>query len=68
MPAAFPFVARKMTPRSRKSGYGLLSGCRSGFDGGHDKKHFFKLFLLKKPWNHRLTVVPTFAIDRAWST
>ena len=32
------FVTRLLTPRSRKSGYGLLLGCRSGLDGGHEKK------------------------------
>ena len=35
------FVTRLLTPRSRKSGYGLLLGCRSGFDGGREKKTFF---------------------------
>ena len=35
-------VTRLLTPRSRKSGYGLLLGCRSGLvDGGHEKKAFF---------------------------
>ena len=29
-----------MSPRSRKSGYGLLSGCRSGLDEGPFKKTF----------------------------
>ena len=39
------FVTRLLTPRSRKSGYGLLLGCRSsGFDGGHDEKTFFNAF------------------------
>ena len=38
------FVTRLLTPRSRKSGYGLFLGCRSGFDGGHDKKNFFYAF------------------------
>ena len=40
----FPFVARKMTPRSRKSGYpgyGPLLGCRSALDSGREKYHFF---------------------------
>ena len=32
------FVTRLLTPRSRKSGYGLRLGCRSGFDAGHEKK------------------------------
>ena len=34
------FVTRNMTPRSRKSGYGLPLGYRSPLDAGH-KKHFF---------------------------
>ena len=38
------FVTRILTPRSRKSGYGLLLGCRSGFDAGHEKKTFFNAF------------------------
>ena len=41
MPAAFPFVARKMTPRSRKSGSGLLSGCRLSLDAGPFETTFF---------------------------
>ena len=42
------FVTRLLTPRSRKSGYGLLLGCRSGFDGGHEKKTFFWCFSSSK--------------------
>jgi hypothetical protein len=38
-----------MTPRSRKFGYGLLLGCRSGLDGGHEKKTFFNAFPPQKP-------------------
>ena len=34
------FVTRLLTPRSRKSSYGLLLGCRSPLDGGHEKKLF----------------------------
>ena len=30
-----------MTPRSRKSGYGLLLGCRSSLDAGPFEKTFF---------------------------
>jgi len=45
------FVARILTPRSRKSGYGLLLGCRSPLDAGHEKKAFFMLFLLKNREN-----------------
>jgi len=43
------FVTRKMTPRSRKSGYGLLLGCRSGLDGGLFEKLFFD-DVRKKNW------------------
>ena len=35
------FVTRLLTPRSRKPGYGLLLGCRSGFDAGREKKTCF---------------------------
>ena len=35
------FVTRLLTPRSRKSGYWLLLGCRSGFDRGPSEKTFF---------------------------
>ena len=35
------FVTRLLTPRSRKSGYGLLLGCRSGWDFGPFEKTFF---------------------------
>ena len=42
------FVTRLLTPRSRKSGYGLLLGCRSPLiDAGHEKNFFYALFLLK---------------------
>ena len=37
------FVTRLLTPRSRKSGYWLLLGCRSGFDAGHEKNFFSAL-------------------------
>ena len=46
------FVTRKMSPRSRKSGYGLLLGCRSGLDGGREKKTFFSCFSSSK--NHEI--------------
>ena len=36
-----PFVARILTPLSRKSGYGLLLGCRSSLDSGSDKTSLF---------------------------
>ena len=35
------FVTRLLTPRSRKSGYGLLLGCRSSLDAGPFEKTFF---------------------------
>ena len=35
------FVARILTPRSRKSGYGLLLGCRSRLDAEREKEIFF---------------------------
>ena len=35
------FVTRLLTPRSRKSGYGLLLGCRSEWDFGPFEKTFF---------------------------
>ena len=35
------FVTRLLSPRSRKSGYGRLLGCRSGFDAGREKKLFY---------------------------
>ena len=34
------FVARILTPRPRKSGYGLLLGCGSQLDAGREKNHF----------------------------
>ena len=38
------FFTRLQTHRSRKSGYGLLLGCRSPLDGGREKKTFFDAF------------------------
>ena len=35
------FVTRLLTPGSRKSGYGLFLGCRSGWDFGPFEKTFF---------------------------
>ena len=35
------FVTRLLTPLSRKSGYGLLLGCRSSLDSGSDKTSLF---------------------------
>tara|TARA_B100000524_G_scaffold173961_1_gene89253 strand:+ start:219 stop:560 length:342 start_codon:yes stop_codon:yes gene_type:complete len=35
------FVTRILTPRSRKSGYGLLLGCRSPLDAGPFEKLLF---------------------------
>ena len=61
------FVTRLLIPRSRKSGYGLLLGCRSPLDGEPFKKSFFDDFEPKKSGNlHRLFCFPI-AIDRAWS-
>ena len=45
------FVTRLLTPRSRKSGHGLLLGCRSGLDSGPSEKTFFDDFDPKKPGN-----------------
>ena len=49
------FVTRLLTPRSRNSGCGLLLGCRSGLDGGHEKLTFFwrcsKKIIGQKPGN-----------------
>ena len=42
------FVTRLLTPRSRNSGYGLLLGCRSPLDAGHEKKNFFSCFSSSK--------------------
>ena len=38
------FVTRSLTPRSQKSGYGLLLGCRLPLDGGHEKNFFCYAF------------------------
>ena len=47
------FVARKMTPRSRTSGYGLLLACRSSLDAGlfskKKKLTMFENILGQKP-------------------
>tara|TARA_B100000524_G_scaffold239230_1_gene127654 strand:- start:234 stop:578 length:345 start_codon:yes stop_codon:yes gene_type:complete len=65
-----PFVARKMTPRSRKSGNGLLLGCRSALDRGSDKKTYFgdaQKEMGKNGGNlHRLFGY-LISIDRGWS-
>jgi len=64
-------VARKMTPRWRKSGYRLLLGCRSTLDRVSDKKTFFSRCSNKKKWQkpaenlHHMFGYPI-AIDRAW--
>ena len=39
-----------MTPRSRKSGDGLLWGCRSGLDEGPFKKLYFWRYVRKEIW------------------
>ena len=53
------FVTRLLTPRpqSRKSGYGLLLGCRSPLDGGLFEKPFFDDFDPPKPGNSSLSVL-----------
>ena len=70
------FVARILTPRSRKSGYGLPLRCKLGLDEEHfEKKNgdVRKKKLAKKNYRreslHRLFVVFCFsiAIDQAWS-
>ena len=38
------FVTRLLTPRSQKSGYGLLLGWRLGLNAGREKKDFFNAF------------------------
>ena len=38
------FVTQLLTPWSRKSGYGLLLGCRSPLDAGREKRTFFHAF------------------------
>ena len=42
------FVTRLLTPRSRKSGYGLLLGYRSPLDAGREKKSLFSYFSSSK--------------------
>jgi len=49
------FVTRLLTPRSRKSGYGLLLGCRSGLDSGPFDKPFFDDIDPKKPGKSSLS-------------
>ena len=44
------FITRLLTPRSRKTGYGLLLGCRSGLDGEHEKKTLFYAFPPQKTY------------------
>ena len=59
-----------MTPRSRKSGNGLLLGCRSALDRGSDKKTYFgdaQKEMGKNGGNlHRLFGY-LISIDRGWS-
>ena len=45
------FVARILTPQSRKSGYERLLGCTSGLDGGPDQKTFYDDFEPKHQGN-----------------
>ena len=51
------FVTRLLTPRSRKSGYGLLLGCRSGFDRGPFEKLFLDEVRTQKPGKYSLSVL-----------
>jgi len=51
------FVTRLLTPRSRKSGYGLLLGCRSGLDCGPFDKLFFDKVRTPKPGKSSLSVL-----------
>ena len=51
------FVTRLLTPRSRKSSYGLLLGCKSGFDRGPFEKNFFDKVRTQKPGNSSLSVL-----------
>ena len=52
------FVTRLLTPRSRKFGYGLLLGCRSGFDAGpFEKTIFFDKVRTQNPGNSSLSVL-----------
>ena len=52
------FVTRLLTPRSRKSGYGLLLGCRSGLDFDLLKKLFFDKVQTQKPGKSSLCFGP----------
>ena len=51
------FFTRLLTPRSRKSGYGLLLGCRSGLDRGPFEKTFFDKVRTQNPRNSSLSVL-----------
>ena len=55
------FVTRLLTPRSRKFGYGLLLGCRSGLDAGPFQNAFFATMFEKiigrKPGNSSPSVL-----------
>jgi hypothetical protein len=63
------FVTRLLTPRSRKSGYGLLWGCRSPLILGLLKNFFLTKFQFEPKNRENLHSLfwPTIAIDRAWS-
>ena len=52
------FVTRLLTPRSRKSGYEPLLGCRSGFDRGPFEKTFFDKVRTPKLGKSSLSVGP----------
>ena len=51
------FVTRLLTPRSRKSGYGLLLGCRSPLDHGPCEKTCFDKVRTQKPGKSSLSVL-----------
>ena len=62
------YVTRLPTARSRKSGYGLLVGCRPRLDARPFDFFFFDDIDPKKPReNLHCLFWPGIAIDRAWS-
>ena len=62
------FVTRILTPRSRKSGYGLLLGCRSPLDAGSfEKTLVLTMFEPQNRENLHRPLCSGIAIDRAWS-
>ena len=55
------FVTQLLTPRSRKSGYGLLLGCRSGLDFGPFEKKIFDKVRTQNPGKSALSVLVSVA-------